>query len=291
MLKKLADAKNVIGITDRHATVQMIGTHDHANPFRGLRRVGAVGFLNQAGVGNAAVHQVIVAHPTFAETGIGRGASSRDHHGSDALFEQVKSMIETGAVYGRRAARIFCCAKNYDSVSRMNFLPRGLANNSHTNCGQPDEHGCRQRPQPQQPKASRRPFRSRVVHPCAKNSEISWAEIAPSRMMRQRASSSVRSTMVEAVSRGEVPPSTMMEIRSCNWSRTASAVVHSDSPLRLAEVAVIGIPAACTTASGILALGTRSATLPVLAVTFNGSRDAALTMMVSGPGQKRRASL
>jgi len=115
-------------------------------------------------------------------------------------------------------------------------LPRGLANNSHTNCGQPDEHGCRQRPQPQQPKASRRPFRSRVVHPCAKNSEISWAEIAPSRMMRQRASSSVRSTMVEGISRGEVPPSTIMEIRPFSCSRTASAVVHSFSPLRLAEV-------------------------------------------------------
>ena len=69
--------------------------------------------------------------------------------------------------------------------------------------------------------------------------------------------------MVEATSRGEVPPSTMMEMRSCNWSRTASAVVHSDAPLKFAEVAVMGILAAITTASGILELGTRNATFPV----------------------------
>jgi hypothetical protein len=69
------------------------------------------------------MHQVIVAHPTFAETGIGRGASSSYHHGSDALFEQVKSMIETGAVYGRRSAGILCRAKNDDSVSGTDLLP------------------------------------------------------------------------------------------------------------------------------------------------------------------------
>src|SRR5438067_8130375 len=91
--------------------------------------------------------------------------------------------------------------------------------------------------------------------------------------------------MVDGISRGDVPPSTMIGIRIPSWSRTAIAVVHSDSPLRLAEVAVIGIPAAVTTASGILAFGTRSATLPVFAVTFSGRREAAFTIRVSGPGQ------
>ncbi len=52
----------------------------------------------------------------------------------------------------------------------------------------------------------------------------------------------------------------------------------------------MGIAAAVTTASGILALGTRRATLPVLAVTLSGRREPALTMMVSGPGQNLRAS-
>src|SRR5579864_7990359 len=96
--------------------------------------------------------------------------------------------------------------------------------------------------------------------------------------------------MVEATSRGEVPPSTMMLMRPWSWSRTCSALVHSEAPLRLAEVAVIGIAAAVTTARGILALGTRKATLPVLAVTLSGSRDPAFTIMVSGPGQNFRAN-
>ena len=81
-----------------------------------------------------------------------------------------------------------------------------------------------------------------------------------------------------------------MLMRPLSWSRTCSALVHSEAPLRFAEVAVIGMAAAVTTASGILALGTRSATLPVLAVTFSGKREPAFTMMVSGPGQNFRAS-
>src|SRR5579863_1928485 len=127
-------------------------------------------------------------------------------------------------------------------------------------------------------------------HPFAKNSEISCEEMAPSRSMRQRASSSVRSTMVEAISRGEAPPSTIIGIRTPSCSLTSSALVHSDSPLRLAEVAVIGIPAAVTTAIGIAAFGTRSATFPVFAVTFSGNLDAAFTIIVNGPGQNFAAS-
>src|SRR5205809_2485016 len=94
----------------------------------------------------------------------------------------------------------------------------------------------------------------RSDHPCAKNSEISSAGIAPSRRIVQRFSSSVRSIMVDAVSRGEVPPSTMIGTRTPSCSLTAAAVVHSDSPLRFAEVAVMGIAAALTTSSGIFAL-------------------------------------
>src|SRR6266849_3757950 len=146
-----------------------------------------------------------------------------------------------------------------------------------------------QRHQPQRPAASHGPGGSVVVHPRAKKVEISSAGIAPSRMIRQRASESLRSTMVEGMSRGEVPPSTIMLMRPWSCSRTCSALVHSEAPLRFAEVAVIGIAAAVTTASGILALGTRSATLPVLAVTFKGKREPAFTMMVIGPGQNLRA--
>ena len=50
-------------------------------------------------------------------------------------------------------------------------------------------------------------------------------------------------------------------------------------------------PEFSTTARGMAASGTRSATLPVLAVERRGSLVPARTMMVSGPGQKRSASL
>src|SRR5260370_37151194 len=52
----------------------------------------------------------------------------------------------------------------------------------------------------------------------------------------------------------------------------------------LAEVAVIGTPAARMISTGIFAAGTRKATLPVFAVTLGGNREEALTMMGSGPG-------
>src|SRR5271157_224581 len=173
----------------------------------------------------------------------------------------------------------------------MHLLQRSFVHNA--NRGQRQKRHQRehdQRFQPQQPAASRAPGGRFVAHPLAKNVEISSAGIAPSRIIRQRAPSSVRSTMVDGISRGEVPPSTMMLILPCSCSCTCSALVHSAAPLRFADVAVIGMAAAVTTASGIFAFGTRNATLPVFAVTFSGSRDPAFTMMVSVPGQYFRAS-
>src|SRR5437016_1314819 len=92
------------------------------------------------------------------------------------------------------------------------------------------------------------------------------------------------SIIVEAISRGLAPPSTIRPIRLPSCDRTPSAVVHSLAPLMLAEVAVMGTPAARMISTGTLEAGRRNATLPVLAVTFKGSRDEAFTMMVSGPG-------
>src|SRR5258708_38263409 len=73
-------------------------------------------------------------------------------------------------------------------------------------------------------------------------------------------------------------------VRAQLGDRTPSAVVHSLAPLMLAEVAVMGTPAARMISTGTLAAGRRKATLPGLAVTFKGGREEAFTMMVSGPG-------
>src|SRR6266700_2535337 len=120
-----------------------------------------------------------------------------------------------------------------------------------------------------------------------RNSASSLSGIAPWRRMLILAGS-LMSTMVEATSRGLVPPSTIRLIWLPSCLRTPSAVVHSLAPLILAEVAVIGTPAARITATGTPAAGTRRATLPVLAVTFNGRREEAFTIMVRGPGQYLR---
>src|SRR5579864_141314 len=209
-------------------------------------------------------------------------------------------MVETGAIHRRRPAVILGRAEHNDGIGAMEFLQMRIVNDTVTEeqkkcggCGEWDD--CPKQPYPMRPGSAHitnvgSRGTGRLTHPCAKNSEMSCDEIAPSRRIFQRASSSVRSTMVEAISRGEVPPSTMMGMRIPSWSRTASAVVHSDSPLKFAEVAVIGMPAAFTTSKGIFAFGTRKATLPVLAVTFSGRREAALTMIVMGPGQNFFAS-
>ena len=68
------------------------------------------------------------------------------------------------------------------------------------------------------------------------------------------------------------------------------SVLHLIRDGRSVEVAVIGNPNSVTTARQIGASGTRSATLPVLAVTRSGSLLPAFTTMVSGPGQNFSAS-
>src|SRR5580700_1330181 len=111
-------------------------------------------------------------------------------------------------------AGVLCSAKDYDGIRRVQFLERSLVHDA--NRGHDEKRGQdqqRQGPEPQQPAGSRMPVNRIVAHPLAKKVEISSAGIAPSRMTRQRTPSSLRSMMVEAMSRGEVPPSTIMLMR------------------------------------------------------------------------------
>src|ERR1044071_4429606 len=119
-------------------------------------------------------------------------------------------MFKAGTQHRRRAARILCGAEYHDGIRRLDFVLPGLAHHPQAGPAKPKQK-CekKQSHQLQQPKS----FTSFSAHPCAKNSEISCEEIAPCRRTYQRFSSSERSTMVEATSRGEVPPSTMIEMR------------------------------------------------------------------------------
>src|SRR4051812_30185846 len=232
-------------------------------------------------------HQVVVANPAFTESSVGGRASSSDDNRREPPVEQFVGVIEPGFENRRWTTVILGGSKYHDCVSRVQLL---LPRVEHDCMRQNGENCSDDYQRKEDPENADRARRGRGAHPCAKNSEISCAGIAPSRNTLQRASSSVRSMMVDATSRGDEPPSTIMGIRTPSCSRTASAVVHSLSPLRFAEVAVMGIRAACTTARGMAEFGTRKATLPVLAVTLSGRREAAFTIMVSGPGQNFFAS-
>jgi hypothetical protein len=104
-------------------------------------------------------------------------------------------------------------AENNDGVGRMEILFRGFRNNLRRNEDQVSrqDESCDEQ-YSNDPMASAGGCGS--AHPRAKNSDISCAGIAPSRIIFQRASSSVKSIMVEETSRGEGPPSTMIEMRS-----------------------------------------------------------------------------
>lgn len=121
-------------------------------------------------------------------------------------------MIEASTVHRRRTPIILGSPENNDCVGAMQFLLMRVVNygvgQKQKNSGESSERDD----DPEKPDMTAKP--RRLNYPCAKNSEMSCDEIAPSRKIVQRASSSVRSTMVEAISRGEAPPSTMMGMRT-----------------------------------------------------------------------------
>src|SRR5215475_10884871 len=126
-------------------------------------------------------------------------------------------MVETSPQDRRGPACILCGAKDHDRVGGMEFLLIGVADDAEARDDKEQyEEQSDSRQRPQKPISARELECGRELHPCAKNLEISWVGMAPSRITRQRSSPLLRSTMVEATSRGEVPPSTMMGMRSCS---------------------------------------------------------------------------
>jgi len=194
-----------------------IRAQDHGYALRRLGRVCTLRFGDQVLLGNATAHQVVVTDPAFAETRIFARSPRRDDQGRDVLLKEVKGVIETRAVDRRRTSVILSRAEDDDGVGGVNFLEVRLVNYAEgNNRNKKHNQDDYQQEKANQPVAVPMPFDDVIVHPWAKNSEISWEGMAPSRITFQRASGSVRSTIVEAISRGEAPPSTMMEMRSCS---------------------------------------------------------------------------
>src|SRR5215472_14579567 len=178
-------------------------------------------------------------------------------------------------------AGILRCAKHDNGVCLPRFIAICLTANKPEDRCHPNQNCRNDRHDETQPNSRPRDTR----HQCQRICEISSAGIAPSRMICHCVRSPLRSTIVVGVSRSVGPPLTMIEMRSPIWSRTHSAVVHSEAPSRFSDVAVMGNPISRIMATGIAADGTRSATFPVLAPTFHPPRELAFPMITNGPGQ------
>src|SRR5581483_4437334 len=139
------------------------------------------------------------------------------HHRGYALLIKLVGVFQTGAKYRRWSTGIFRRAEYDDGRRRPDFVMPCLFNDPPAGGGEPTQQRCRNHRQYSQSNVSAlATARRRIHHPSAKNSEISWPAMAPSRITVQRASWSVRSTIVEGISRGDVPPSTITEMRP--WS-------------------------------------------------------------------------
>src|SRR5215831_15432805 len=128
-------------------------------------------FGYQCGFRNAAMHQVVVPNPSFAEGRIGSRAAGCNHHGCQAVTKEIVGMIKPGSVNRRGPTSVFRSTKNDDGIGSMNFLLVGVMNyvsrqegNHCRECGNRDDG-----PENPDPALSLRRF----AHPCAKNSEIS----------------------------------------------------------------------------------------------------------------------
>ena len=103
----------------------------------------------------------------------------------------------------------------------------------------------------------------------------------------------VRSSTVDSSPTSHGPPSRISFTRSPSDSATCSARVGLTAPLRLADGAAIGRPAARISACAIGWAGARIAAVssPAVASRAIGEPFARGSTSVSGPGQKRAASL
>jgi hypothetical protein len=113
-------------------------------------------------------------------------------------------------------ADVFRRAKNYDGVDWVLFVDARLPHDLRAGVKQEShraQNGERHNPADGMEFAS---LNRRDDYSCPKSSMICSSGIAPCRSKRQRPSSLVRSMMVEGMSRGDGPPSTMIDRQSPN---------------------------------------------------------------------------
>src|SRR5215469_739716 len=94
VLEQFANAKDVIRIAYRNATVKPIGVHDHCNSDGRLGGIAALRLGDDAALWNSMAHEVVFANAAFAEGGISCCAASCNYNRSYSAMKQVERMIE-----------------------------------------------------------------------------------------------------------------------------------------------------------------------------------------------------
>src|SRR5256885_17088815 len=89
-------------------------------------------------------------------------------------------MVQARSIYGGWPASVFSSAKNDNRIGRVQFLKRGVVNDSYANREEkPRKYSHYYSDQPKRPAFRNSHGCCCRTHPCAKNSEISGAARGP----------------------------------------------------------------------------------------------------------------
>jgi hypothetical protein len=81
--------------------------------------ISSLSFGDEIAFSNAAVHQVITAHPALGKAGILGSPASGYYDRGNALLKQSESMVQPSPKNRRRSSGVLCCTKNNDRVSSL----------------------------------------------------------------------------------------------------------------------------------------------------------------------------
>jgi hypothetical protein len=81
--------------------------------------ISSLSFGDEIAFSNAAVHQVITAHPALGKAGILGSPASGYYDWGNALLKQSESMVQPSPKNRRRSSGVLCCTKNNDRVSSL----------------------------------------------------------------------------------------------------------------------------------------------------------------------------
>src|ERR1022692_3561572 len=207
----------MVRVADQKAAVHAVGMQDHGNPLGGLVGVATLSFGDQVYIRNAARLQIVASNLAFAVLGIFARAAGGDDDRSQSALKKVVSMVQARAIHRRRMAYVLRRAEHHDGIRGTGLVHPGFAHD--LPAGVEKKSGGHNDGEGYDPAGEMRVgdlYRRGAYSWPPKSSTICSSGMAPCRITRHVPSSLVRSMMVEGMSRGDWPPSTMMDKQSPN---------------------------------------------------------------------------